>query len=151
QCILGKFYKTNGRWGIRDNVFVFLRDFDQQTRYKIDVGIIGNAHRDPKPDNISVKAQISNVLGDKLAVRDNDGNIVVCFNSGASSSDRRHLTKHFGDLYPVANFDRPLEEDDKAADKIIGDILQTQPDSYTYRAGQDVHCREIYPDRLQND
>ena len=54
-------------------------------------------------------------------------------------------------LHHIADFHRLLEEEDQAGDEIVHDILQTEADANTERAGKDGELRHVDSERGDRD
>src|SRR4029077_5375729 len=54
-----------------------------------------------------------------------------------------HLTGDTRHLYPIADCDRALRQNDQAADEIAGDVLQSEANAYADRAGKNGERAEM--------
>src|SRR5690606_27642700 len=133
------------------DVIVFCRDLDQEFGNQIDIRIVRNAHGYLEPDDVRLVAPVDDVFGDEFAVRDDDRDVVVGADDRAAGADGFYLAVHIVDLDAVAGLYWPLEKDDKAADKVIGDVLQAKADTDTDGTRQDVQRRQVDADRLQDN
>jgi hypothetical protein len=62
-----------------------------------------------------------------------------------------HLTCDTRDLHTIANSDRSFCQNDEAADKIAGDILQPEADADTNRAGKNGQGGKVDAGVVQDD
>src|SRR5262249_16330161 len=83
-------------------------------------------------------APIRHALGDQLGVRNNQRKILVGHDGGCSRSDLTYFADSASNFDTVPDADRPLEQDDQAAEEIVRDVLQPKAESNPDRADQDV-------------
>ena len=62
ESISAKFQQADRRRRIGKNIFISLGDLEQEARHKIDIGIISDTDRYPKPDSIAHITPVDNIF-----------------------------------------------------------------------------------------
>src|SRR5206468_10238791 len=100
------------------------------------IASVGDTDCDAKTHSRVAVSPIRDRRIDELRVRYDHGNVVVRENDGAACADLLHLTGDTRDLHTIADGDRSFCQNDKTADEIAGDILQSKADADADRAGK---------------
>ena len=88
-------------------------------------------------------APVDHVEGGKAGIRNDEVDVVVCTHRGGAGSNVHHVTVHFSDLDAIPDLDRPFEENEYSADEVVGNVLQTEADSYTHSARHQAQHGQI--------
>src|SRR5438105_14746130 len=114
------------RWlRLGQHVRIFSRYFHQGISYFLQIAAIGDTNRNAKTDARIAISPVCHRRIDELRVRHDHSDAVAAQNNGATRTNLLHLTGDTGYLYPIADRNRTLRQNDQAANEIAGDVLQS--------------------------
>ena len=73
--------------------------------------------------------EVGNRAGQQSCIRNNNARFFECFNFGRADINLFNLPFFSRNDYPVTDFNRTLEQDNDAGNKVIDNILQTETDT----------------------
>src|SRR5437660_11848316 len=140
------------RWlRLCQHVRIFSRDFEQGIPYFLQIAAIGDTNRNAKTDARIAISPVCHRRINEFRVRHDHGDVVVGQNNGAARTNLLHLTGDTGHLYPIADRNRTLRQNDQAANEIAGDVLQSEANPHADRAGKNGEGPEMNAGIVQYD
>ncbi len=85
--------------------------------------------------------------GDQVGIRNDHRGAREGLDFGRTHIDATDIPLAVADHYPVADLDRPLDQQDQAGDEIVHDILQAETDTDRQCTGDDRQIRQVEADR----
>src|SRR6476659_9637080 len=122
----------------------------QRIAHFVHVAAISYAHRKTKPHTRIAVLPVGYRRIYEFRVRHNDGDIVVSYNHRTPRTDLPNCAQDACYFDTISNRDRPLRQDDQAANEITGDILQAKSDTDANRTSKNRQCSEMDASVLQN-
>ncbi len=117
------------------------------------IATIGNTDRNLQAQFDVRVAPVFHLIGDKVFVGDQEFGTVAGANGGVTRAKRLNPAKCIANRNHVARLDRPVQQQDHAADQIGDNPLQTKPDADTDGTTKDSKRGQIDTDgrkRKQN-
>ena len=148
---VAEFEEAHGGRGILQHVLAFGRRFEQRLLHHADVAVVMHADRQAEPGLGVGVAPVGDGGADEFGVGHDHGDVVVGDHGRAAQADLGHLARNAGHLDAVAQGDRPLRQDDDAADEIVDDVLQAEADAHTDGSCEEGEGAQVDPDELQGD
>ena len=105
---------------------------DPQQRFpdQIHIRTVRHAYRDVNSDFGIFIAPIGYVLANEIRVGHDNRHTVKGLNHGAARTDRTHAALNAAYLYIISYLYRAFKQQDRPANEIVRDILQTEADSH---------------------
>src|SRR5258705_10591178 len=123
---------------------------DQRLTHFVHVAAISHANRKTKPNTGVAILPVGYWRIYEFRVRHNDGDIIVGHNHRTPRADLPNCAQDACYFDAISNRDRPLRQDDQAANEITGDILQAESDTDANRTSKNRQCGEMDATVLQN-
>ena len=130
---------------------IFRAGRNQSFAHFFHIASVGYADRNAKADPRIAIGPVRYRRIDELRVRNDRRDVVVGHYDRAARANLLHLADDPRDFDAVANRNRPLRQNDEAADKIAGDILQTKADPNADGAGKNSERAEMNAGVFQNN
>ena len=130
---------------------MFAGSGNQRFAHSVDVAAISDADRNAKTHPRIAVGPVRHWRIDEFRIRDDHGDVVVSHDHRAAGPNMLHLAGDARHLHAVAHRDRPLRQDDQAADKIACDILQTEADAHADRARKNCQRPEMNAGIIENN
>ncbi len=86
---------------------------------------------------------VDHAAGDQLRIRDDQARAVEGLDLGRAHADAADVALLIAGNDPVADFDRPLDQQDEARDEIVDDRLEAEADAERERAGDDRQIGDV--------
>lgn len=118
-------------------------DIEQYCPGRIDVAVICDAHRQGDAPQAAAIGEVGYASRDQIGVGDDDLVAVERFDVGRAKCDLADVAGVGANLDPVANLDRPFDQQDDAAHEIGDHRLQAESDADRERPGDERQAREI--------
>lgn len=87
--------------------------------------------------------EIGHRLGDHIRIGNDQACPVEGLDLGGADGNAPHVALTVPDSDPVADLDRPLDQQHKAGDEVVDDRLQAETDTDGKRAGHDGEARDV--------
>ena len=116
------------------NLLMRRRQSEQRVANQSRIRSIGDADQDLDPARSVLVGPIGDRGGEKLRIGHDDGGPLEGLDLGGAHADSLHDPHIAADLDPIADLDRPLDQQDQAGDEIVDDILETETDTDRQRA-----------------
>ena len=146
-----KFVQKYTRRGILQRIRIFPPRRQERLPDFINIAAVSDANRNAKTHSGIAVSPICHRRINKLRIGDNHRDVVIGANHRAARANLLDLTGNTRHLDAVADCDRAFGQDDEAADKVTGDILQAEADADAHRARKNSQGAEVNTCILEHD
>ena len=132
QAVAAEILKQHIRRRIFQDIFILGGNIKQDFGHFFDIRTISHAYRNRLARPVIGMREVGNRAGQQSCIRNNNARFFECFNFGRADINLFNLPFFSRNDYPVADFNRTLEQDNDAGNKVIDNILQTETDKNFY-------------------
>lgn len=127
------------------------RDLQENLTDLFGIGIVGDPHGKVEPHVAVRVTPVHDLRGDEIGVRYDNGDVVVRDDGGGARRNIDDVAVYLADFDAIADFDGAFQQQDDAADEVVGNALKAEPDSDAQRAEEDRQGAEVDPGGLEDD
>ena len=123
QRAVAEVQEQDERRRVGDAVRVCRGALEQGIAHQLDIGSVGDPHRNIHPGEGVLVSPVDHRGGQKLGVGNDHRGALKGLNLGGAHVDPLDVTLVRADLHPVADFHRPLHQQNKPRDEVVDDVL----------------------------
>jgi hypothetical protein len=151
ECVLAEFFQENRGRRVLQCVRIFAASSEKRLANLVDVAAVSDPHRNSKTYARVAIGPVGDGRIYEFRVGHNHGDVVVRQDDSAARANLLDLTGHACDFDPIANGNWSLRQNDQAADKIAGNILQAKSHAHAHSPGENGQRAEMNAGVFEND
>ena len=142
--------KLDFRHGIGQDIAVGGRGSEQHLTHQRGVGRMRHVKRQCVSGQLVRPTPVRHSLRNELRVGHNHRHALIGDDSRGACPDLPHFANHTANLNAVSHLDWAFEQENEATKEIVRDVLQTETESHTDGADEDVEGSEVNAGALKD-
>src|SRR4029453_8212130 len=150
ECTEPHLDKLDFRHGLGQDIAVAGRGSEQHLAHQLGVGRMRHVKRQCVSGQLVRSTPVRHSLRHELRVGHNHRHALIGDDSRGACANLPHFANYTANLNAVSNLDGALEQENEATEEIARDVLQTETESHTDRADEDVEGGEVNAGALKD-